>query len=538
MAGWKANVGFQTIALDARYVIPELGIFGNRGGGKTGVVLADYAMNILEHPDPKTGKILQGPCRPWKGIVFRKHYKEFETLIERTKEVYYGLFGNRDDGGRAKYLEGDKKWVFYDEKGKPYNDVFQLLFPVEHDADIDQFIGQEFQHVIWEELPQWASSRPYFKMMASIRAGKPGVPMRVRSTGNPGGPGIGWVKEWFGIPDGSAQEAKRASIENQKIITDPRTGIVRGFLVGMLEENQPLLNNDKGYQARLLQATLGDPELEKAWVHSDFSALFGQYFKVFSPNIHKIDPEDFFPGGRLPAHYKLYGHLDYGENAPTAFGLWAVNPEGERFLFEEHYQAGEWAGYHAGAIKDLCANSPWTGGRMPSIVFADSQIWHTRSAENATARNRTVAKIFENEGGLRLRPSVKGPGSRVRGWRFMKQCLSYVIDGAGRMIKKPTLYYAGHCENWEREVKNAVFSDKGDKEDIDSGCDDHHLTGTIYFLGGSQRSIRPPEETPEEASYATLNYYRQQAKNRAKGRTVETFLVPSNNARVDQLLIA
>lgn len=532
MAGWKPNLGFQTIALDARYVVHELGLFGDRGGGKTGLILADYAINVQEHPDPKTGKILPGPCRPWKGILFRRHYKEFETIVERSKEVFYGLFGNRDEGGRAKYLEGDKKWVFYDERGRPYPDVFLIFFHMEHDSDVESQVGQEWNWVAFDELPHWPNKKPYLKMFASIRSAKPGIPCRMRSTGNPGAAGIGWIKQHFGIPDGPKEIVKKKSCVPM-IWKDPRSGkeLVRMFLLSLREENIPLRQNDPLYDARLAASVEGDPDLEKAWLDSDFSALFGQYFKVFSPEIHRRNVEDVFPDGRVPPFWKLYGHLDYGENAPTAFGLWAVDPDYNKYMIEDYYQAGEWVGYHAGAIKDIVLSCSLTNGRMPQITFADSQIWHTRSAENVTARNRTIAKIFENETGLKLRPSIKGAGSRVRGWRYFKQCLSYVIDDKGEMIKKPSIYYLSHCTNWEREVQNAVFSETGDKEDIDKRCDDHHLTGTIYFLGGSQKAMLPQKEQTPEASYATVEYYKQQEQNRKFGRRIETFMVPDNRPK-------
>jgi len=538
MAGWKPHVGFQSIGLDMRYVVHELAYLGDRGGGKSVLLLADYAINIQEHPAKdfsKTGKLESGPCRPWNGILFRKHVREFETLIERSKEVLYGMFGNYRTGGQAQFLEGEHKWVFYDEKRKPYDDVSLLLVPLEHDSDIDQYVGLEWQWVGFDDLPQWGSMKPYFKIMGSMRAGKPGIPIRTRVTGNPGGRGIGEVKKHFKVPDGPKEVVRKQSMV-PTIFKDEESGqeLVRMFLLCLREENIDLKKANPHYMAWLALSTQGNEQLKKAWIDADFSALFGQYFTIFNPDIHRIDdPYTIFPNGRVPAHWKLYGHLDYGESAPTAFGLWAVDPEENKYLIADYYAAGEWSGFHAGAIKDLCMNCVWTGGRMPSVVFADSAIWHTRSAENAMARNRTVAKTFQNEGNLRLRPSIKGPGSRVRGWRYLKQCLAYQFDEEGKMIKKPSLYYLANCENWEHEMKNAVYSEKGDREDIDDGCADHHLTGTIYFLGGSGKPKKQDEPLPIEASYPTMKYFDRQRENHKRNKPIESFYVPGNAVRME-----
>lgn len=522
MAGWKPHVGFQSIALDARYVVDELFLGGDRGGGKSAVMLADYAINVQEHPDPKTGEILPGPCRPWQGVIFRRHYNEFNTLIERSKEVFYGLFGDRDQGGRAKYLEGDKRWVFYDEKGKQYPDVSLELFPVERDSDIDKFIGLEKQFVGWDELPQWASPKPYQHMMASMRAGKQGIPIRCRSTGNPGGAGIGWIKKRFNIPDGDKDEARAAS--GKPILwKDGRSGkqLVRMFLLSLREENEALKRSDPLYEARVAAAVEGDTQLEKAWLDSDFSALFGQFFRLFSDKIHKVDPLEVLAphNGIIPPYWKLDAWLDYGDGAaPTSFALVTTTPEDKSYVLAEYYDWSEYASDHASACEELYRSCPYTKGRKPSKVWADSQIFYTRVAANRGQMDKRVSDVFKREAGLNVVPSNK---DRISGWRHLKNLIGWKQNDDGVFVREPTLYYFPECENFEREIKDAVHATTGNPEDLDKGCSDHALDGVRYWAMGARKpqrlNLEKLKQRLAEKNGATFTGMMKQAKDARRG---------------------
>ena len=77
---WSPQIGSQLDFIDLRQCVPEAIIAGDRGGGKSAVLIADAAL----------AKIEQGEY--FKGILFRRHLGEFETLLERSKEVFYGYF--------------------------------------------------------------------------------------------------------------------------------------------------------------------------------------------------------------------------------------------------------------------------------------------------------------------------------------------------------------------------------------------------------------------------------------------------------------
>jgi len=463
---WSPQIGFQTAALDARTVAFELGMFGDRGGGKTGVLLADYAMDV------PIGK-------PWKGIIFRRTTDEFETLIERSKDMYYGLFGEK----YAKFYEDNMIWKFSNGATLQFSHMFR-------DSDVDKFIGREYVFCGYDDLPQFASPAPYIKMLASMRTSYPNIPMRIRSTGNPGGPGIGWIKQRFRIDE------KNPRASSGKLIVDPRSGLTRMFLLALYEENRIHQKNDPFYRKRLLMATDGDSQLERAWIHADFSSLFGQYFTIFNEDVHKADPvETLAPhDGKVPSNWKLEAWLDYGESRPTSFGLVATTPENVSYIIAEYYGVGEYASKHAAACEDMYRSCPYTSERKPSRVWADSQIWYTRAAANAAAMDRTVAAVFKNQADLNLVPSVKGPNSRVLGWRQLKELLAWEGGINGKLIRTPRLYYFPDCVNWEREIKDAVYATAGNRDDIDTGCSDHSLDGCRYWAMGAGKGYVPKQK--------------------------------------------
>ena len=479
---WAPQLGSQLDFLELRQCVPEVFIGGDRGGGKSAALIADAAL----------AKIEQG--EKFHGVLFRRHLGEFDTLLERSKEVFYGYFPD----GEAKYLAGDKKWVFKDGSGL----TFEMM---EHDTDVDKHLGLEYTWIGFDELPQWPRPRPYLMMLASLRTAHKGVFVRVRSSGNPGGAGIGWIKKRFNIPD-TPDECAAAS---GRLVEDSETGLDRVFIYSRLHENKVLLNADPFYKQRLAASVEGDPELRKAWINADFSALFGQYFKVFDSDVHCVSPYDLWPDGTVPNNWRILGSLDYGENSPTSFGLWAISPELVHVRIDEYYKAGEFASHHAGQIKSLCLNNPYTGGRMPQVVWADSALWNTRANQGGAVLNRTVADIFKTEAGLRLRPSMKGPNSRVTGWRYVKE-----------MLAQKKLLYFEECHDFEDEMKNAVFADTGDREDIDKTCMDHSLDETRYLIMASRRGLKPT--APPEASFATWSYL----KDRRSGKTRDSFMVP------------
>jgi predicted phage terminase large subunit-like protein len=76
---------------------------------------------------------------------------------------------------------------------------------LEHDGDELRYQGAEYQFIGFDELTQFPSETQYVYLFSRLRRLKTtNVPLRVRATSNPGGPGHEWVRRRFiDKPDGS-----------------------------------------------------------------------------------------------------------------------------------------------------------------------------------------------------------------------------------------------------------------------------------------------------------------------------------------------
>lgn len=499
---WKPNNGFQEDALDARYFVDELFGGGNRGGGKTDWLLMDYASDVEEW-----GK-------HWKGIIFRKTMSQFIQMMDRSKELFYDMF----PGARFYESKDNLHWKFP-------NGATLRFFHMKDDSDADKHQGLEYSWIGWDELPLFASQRPYHKLKATLRSPIKGIPLRTRSTGNPGGPGLGWIKQYFGIPNDPEHSG------GDIIIGDD--GKKRMFLRSTFKENLPMLEATPDYEKTLEGATQGNPELAKAWIDGNFNVFFGRFFEVFDTSIHRIDPYAALPDGKVPSNWRLFGCLDYGESSPTAFGLCAVDELGTAYIIAEYYRSGLWVSEHAGNIKDIVKNCPYTDGRFPERVFADTSIFNTRTSSGAGDRNKMVSDIFKNEAGIKVVPSNK---NRISGWRYMKEQLAWKKNNEGLFLQTPRLYYFPECENFEREADNAVYAGDEDnpKEDMNTDGEDHMLDAVRYFCMGAMKAR--PERIEETNSLPT---FKSAIATKKRDRR-ESFMVPqhSNILDINDLLVA
>ena len=151
---------------------------GAAGGGKTDALLM-AALQYVHVPG-------------YNALILRRTYTSLAlptSIMSRFKEWIRGT--------DVRWSETLKRATF------PSGATITFAY-LEHKRDLDRYQGPEFQFIGWEELTQF-EEYAYRYMFSRTRrlAGSP-VPIRVRSTANPGGVGHEWVRQRFFVAnDGS-----------------------------------------------------------------------------------------------------------------------------------------------------------------------------------------------------------------------------------------------------------------------------------------------------------------------------------------------
>jgi len=477
---WEPQDGSQIDILETRLWLREAFLGGSRGGGKTDVMLADYAADVKEWGSA------------WKGVLFRKTYSQFAEIVDRSKEMFADILGA--DPAKC-YNNTNMLWRFP-------NGAKLQFFHMKDDSDADKHLGLQYTWIGWDELPHWDSDHPYKRVMACLRSTKKGIPLRVRATGNPGGPGLGWIKKRFKIPN-DVRERIGPLVEEEVEVKGKKFMTNRMFIRSTTDENQIMLDAQEDYYGTLHTATEGNDQLAKAWIDGDFNVFFGKFFTTYDESIHVIDTASVLPNGVVPNNWRLYGCFDYGEVSPSAFYLLAVDQHKTVYVVGEYYQGGKYPDAYAGDILDTVKHNPYTKGRRPEKIFSDTSIFSQRATSTAGSREKFVSDILRVNTGLNF---VEGNKHRLNGWRLMKNKLAWETEldqlgrSTGKFKRTPSLYIGSDCLRLIDEIENAVHAGGEDnpKEDMDTKGGDHGLDALRYGLMGVFGG-REPDPEPEDS---------------------------------------
>lgn len=227
---------------------------GAAGGGKTDGMLVDaLGLNPLTE-----GKPAHVEKRAYQGIVFRRTYPDLKDIIDRSHEIYL------DYDRRAKYDKQAHVWNF------PGGARIEFGF-IQRDIERFRYRGRAFQYVGWEELTLWPTDLPYRYLLGRVRTTDKTIPLYVRSTTNPDGPGFKWVKDRWRIQ--TAGKPTRFEVE----VEDPDSGEkfirARRFIPAKLADNPHigaeyranLLLLEKDDQDRLLRGLWQTPQIKGAY---------------------------------------------------------------------------------------------------------------------------------------------------------------------------------------------------------------------------------------------------------------------------------
>lgn len=423
---WAPQLGPQLAAIEAQWC-DELFFGGARGGGKSDYLLGDYAADVPVY----------GP--EWRGILFRKTYPELEEIVARSKAIFPPTFPGAEWGDTA------KTWTF------PGGATLRMRY-LERDADAARYQGHQYTWIGFDELTNWPDYGAYKALIATLRNGNRPIPFkRIRSSGNPGGPGHQWVKARF---------VDHAPLGYQPF-TDPQTGMVRMFIPSKVGDNRILLANDPGYVNRL--KGVGSAELIRAWLDGDWSVITGAFFDCWSNEKHIVRPHE------LPEHWTRFRSFDWGFARPFSVGWWAVSdgelpqyPRGALIRYREWYGSN---------------GEPNVGLRLTAEEVAEG----IKAKEKGDRIKYGVAdpSIFDNNGGPSIAERMllagvtfqRGDNKRTQrggamgGWDQMR----------ARMVGEdgvPMIYTFSTCRDSIRTIP-ALQHDPDKPEDLDTDGEDH-----------------------------------------------------------------
>ena len=260
---------------------------GARGGGKSHGLRSIMLMRRFQYPNST-------------GAIFRKTYPELEANhIRPIFQAYPGL---------RQYWNESKKLLTL-----PNGSTLQFCH-CGSESDVDLYQGREFHDLAIDEAGQWTEGM-FRTLLGSNRSSVPGVKARAILTGNPGGLGHAWLKRLF--------------IDRR--FTDRERPNDYQFVRSLVDDNRALLENDPDYLHRLESEP--NEAVRRAFRYGDWDIFAGQFFAEVNRDVHFIKPFS------IPSHWPRYGAYDFGFNHPAAFGWFAVDEDGNVYMYRELVQA-------------------------------------------------------------------------------------------------------------------------------------------------------------------------------------------------------
>jgi hypothetical protein len=455
---WTPHPGSQVDFLECP--IHEVLLHGNRGGGKTDVLLMDFLQDVGV-----------GYGADWRGILFREEYTQLTDIINKSKKWISQIFPG------AKWNGTDHSWRF------PEGETLYLRY-MRLPGDYWGYHGHEYPWQGWEELTNWATDECYKMMMSTNRSSNPNVPRKIRATCNPAGVGHSWVKHRF------------IDVAPPKVVyRDVETGKGRVHIVSSLSENTTLLEADPNYQMTIISAVQDDPVKRKAWIEGSWDIVAGGFFAdLWDSRIHVIPKFPFpkswdvhrsFDWGSTKPWAVTYGAECNGEQPDVQYGM-PYLPKGSVIGVREIY------GWNGTVNTGDQATSADIAERTKSVDDAieleyrarvrigpaDTSIWEVRDGTS-------IAKNMSDHG-LWWHKAYKGSGSRVAGWSLIRTMLG---AAKRRDLEHPHLYFFEDCRHHIRTIP-IMQHDPNKPEDLDSSLEDHCCDSLRYLLARKLNKLK------------------------------------------------
>jgi hypothetical protein len=144
----------------------------------------------------------------FNGLILRRTNDELRELIWKSQEMYVAAFPG------AKWQEKKSQWVF------PSGARLWMTY-LEREDDVLRYQGQAFSYIGFDELTQHSTPFAWNYMRSRLRTTDPSLPIFMRATTNPGGPGHSWVKQMFVDPSPAGVSFSAKDLETGETLTYP-----------------------------------------------------------------------------------------------------------------------------------------------------------------------------------------------------------------------------------------------------------------------------------------------------------------------------
>ena len=418
---------------------------GSAGGGKSFGLLAD-PMRYFGHP-------------AFNGLILRRTNDELRELVWKSQELYPKAYPG------AKWAEKKSQWTF------PSGARLWMTY-LERDEDVLRYQGQAFSYIAFDELTQHPTPFAWNYMRSRLRTTDPDLPIYMRATTNPGGPGHQWVKQMFIDPAPAGKRFVATDLESGNELTYPegheKEGeplFYRKFIPASLKDN-PYLMEGGQYEANLLSL----PEMQRRQLlEGDWNIADGAAFPEFKQSVHVCEPFD------IPSDWRKFRSCDYGYSSYSAVHWFAIDPSFETlYVYRELYLSK-----HTG--KDLGrAILEAEAGESIHYGVLDSSCWHNRGQLGPSIAEEMIAM------GCRWRPSDRTAGARVAGKNQFHERLK-VNEETGQA----GIVFFNNCRQIIADLP-VIPSDPKGSDDIDPRyASDHAYDSVRYGIMSRPRAKSP-----------------------------------------------
>ena len=418
---------------------------GAAGGGKSMGLLAD-PMRYFGVP-------------AFNGLLLRRTNDELRELVWKSQELYPKAYPG------AKWQEKKSQWTF------PSGARLWMTY-LERDDDVMRYQGQSFSYICVDELTQYATPHSWNYLRSRLRTTDPDLPLHMRATTNPGGPGHAWCKRMWIDPAPAGQAFDATDLDTGEVLKYPPSHAKAGqslfqrrFIPSRLSDN-PYLSTDGIYESNLLSL----PEMQRRQLlEGDWSIAEGAAFSEFRVHQHTCDPFD------IPPQWRRFRSCDYGYSSFSAVHWYAIDPNFETlYVYRELYVSK-----HTGRDLSKAVKEAEEGDKVPYGIL-DSSCWHQRGSVGPSIAEEMIAE------GTRWRPSDRTAGARIAGRNRLHQLLK--IDD---VTEKPGIIFFNNCRQIIADLPVIPTDPKGG-DDIDQRyTSDHAYDSVRYGVMSRMQAMSP-----------------------------------------------